>query len=460
MKKIILILIFILITMNVYSAGIGIIGFPSSIEILEGQETQTKFYISSSFGDAKRINISAIGDNPEWFSFNINDFILEAGKAEEILIKINPDNTLYDEEYSYEILITPGSTTSAESKLGSSISVRASNKLKLIVSKDITIDIIGKSFSISNSEEGVNNILTSKIKNESNVSVEATANLKYFKDGQLVFEESVKLDKIYPNDQKDITTELNTKDLKAGDYKAEISILHKGTEYAKKETNFKIEPKGTFSLKLKLLEINQANNVRVGKPAELTSRVQNLSSIPMFARLNAKMYINGELVDVIASNPIKMLPEEIGYLEMIYIPKTAGQLESNIWVEYYSNDSSFVKKTDLEKLKSDILDESGNIVSNVVGVEKIDSTTVLSKKEETANLSGNGLDLNIIIILLVLLVVGGFVLFNVFMSKKTEKKETHYKKILHKTHKKKKKTTKSVKKKTKKVKKTKRVKKK
>jgi hypothetical protein len=292
------------ITVNAISLGIA----PSEISIkdaLRGQEYKRFIAVYNYDNETSVFELGAEGEGKDWVTFcdeenrPLGKVEVPGSSSKKVFILFDIPENIPNGIYNFTVhaqtipadVEKEGMVVSPVLKMPADVSIEVTGtQIMKGVVKDITIRDV---------EEGYPVRIKVLFHNTGNVAAEPDIRVNMTKDNVSVADSLSSNGSVTPGETKTISLEWDTEGRETGEYEADISVILGDDTLAEKEIKFNILPVGTLTREGKLLDLSYEGSPVVGRVLEINEVFKNTGEMDTYAKPNAKVYQDGDLLEVI-----------------------------------------------------------------------------------------------------------------------------------------------------------------
>ncbi|HUV83085.1 MAG TPA: hypothetical protein VMW53_08445 [archaeon] len=315
MKKIFILMAFIMMVQSVDAIGIGL--SPSEIILnnsLKGATYEKSFTIINMDDQVMNYSLSSTGDIEGWVSFytgNLDTEIQNIKVPGNSKISVNtkfliPSDAV-SKDYTGTLYVRSIPEKSDESGSQQSLIIGGSTNVYITVTGNQIIDGIVKGISIYDVESGYPLKIETNFQNTGNVVATPEIKVTIFKDGKIIHNLFYNEVTVKPSNTEFITVEWKTTEENIpGDYTANVKVSLDGKILRTSDLPFKIFPVGTFSRQGNLTDLRIEGEPTVGSMIKVKAYFENTGEIETSAKFSGEVYKDGNLIDTITSEELQV----------------------------------------------------------------------------------------------------------------------------------------------------------
>jgi hypothetical protein len=365
-EKVLEIILAVLVVMALSQsvAALGLAVSPPTIEIrnaLKGGEYERTITIFNSDEEACTYSLGSIGEMKEWIQFYalddlhtpINEIMIPGNDKEPCVVTFNIPEDTATGNYTSTIYVETIPTEGPEG---------TGQVVKLKMSTDVLITVTGTQIltgtvkSITTTDTEIKYPLRIKVEfqNTGNVVAKPDVAVKITQDGTIIDEFTHRETGVNVNSREIIPVEWDTTGKESGGYEATVTVSLGGEVLSTAELQFTLLPVGTLSRHGDLTEIAYEGEPSIGKALRIIATFANIGEIETKAKFTGEVYVDGDLVDTIASEELLVPTGEAGALIAYLKIETDGSYTIKGPVVYEgktteTKELSFVVETTLEQ---------------------------------------------------------------------------------------------------------------
>ncbi len=347
--------VFVLLLAQMFAIGVS----PGSLtfeNVLKEGYAEGSFSVSEGSGDPSTITVSVGGELADWVTLSENEFVIEGpGIGHTVTVMVSPPATAQSRWYSgnIDVLSKPLSDELSPEEDGFYVTATAGSSVSLAVyvtgEEYFIISLTEAALKRSPIEAGDPIEVTLSLSNDGNVDLLPVAMVEVLdSDGNIIAtSEKVSAEEVLKPTTQGSYGFSFPMDVAEGSYTLRVSLFstEDSTEsIAQQELSLEVLEKGGLEVRGEVKEVEgQSPGITVGSPFKITTQFQSMGTAIFDVKYRGEVYQDGELIELIESDPQEVGPGESVTLLAYFTPEEAGNYVVNGYVLYGSHmDGPFV----------------------------------------------------------------------------------------------------------------------
>ncbi len=304
---------------------------PASVDVqnvLVGGYAKVAFTVSNTEDKVAEFTINVIGPAAAWTSvYPSTSFTMVPKATQKIELIIQPPADAARGTYPASVRVE--TITAGPNKVSGQALARISSgvegKINVQVTNQQVLSINVNSIETFSIEEGTTGFLTVEAQNTGNVRATPEVLVKLIDATTNKVLEVRKSAELLPTETRKIEVQLPTEGLRPGNYDLEVSVLLNGREVTSKGLRQKILERGELSTQGQLVSVDAPPWVEAGNFVKVGVLFKNTGSLLSTGEIVGEVLLDGKIIDVLSSKPVKVSPGEQIMLYALYKPQRAGR---------------------------------------------------------------------------------------------------------------------------------------
>ena len=345
MKVLGLLFMLIILASTVQATAIGVSRAEIKYEdVLKGGYAEETFVASTDSLQDVELQYEFLGEIADWLSLKSDkDMLIKMNDPETLTVIVEPPTTAPNGIYEGVLRITTGEIAKNEGQFGSTI--KSAFRIRIYVTitgRQIQTCTLG-GVTITSAEYDQNLELISTIKNSGNVNLQPSYEIDIWNAEQTKLLETINLQSnqvIRPTQTQTLYQDFNH-DLDLGQYFADVRIIDCGNE---EEATFQILDKGEIADSGELIQLYNQAWAKTNDIVPISANFRNSGQRTVNVKLKGTVTLNGNVVKVIDTDPISVVPGAVEKLETFFNPIEPGKYNIKVRA-LYNNKLSFERES-------------------------------------------------------------------------------------------------------------------
>ncbi|MFH0978202.1 MAG: hypothetical protein V1837_02760 [Candidatus Woesearchaeota archaeon] len=329
-------LIFLLLLLETASAvniGIspGAVAFNKMLRAGYAQRTVT---ISTSVTEPLTAHCELYGEIKDWLEVdsNITEFTFSAGSPHRMKVIVQPPDNAQAGNYTGSIRIVTDKLGSLGSGTGSVVKAAVSLQIKVEITGQEILSCRAGGFYIPSAEVGFPLMFSYTVANDGNVWLRPHIEIDIWDQAQeeLLLSQEFNNDMVRQTEEQRFTNQISAS-LPVGQYWAQVRAIECG---ASDLLTFSVLEKGAIADEAELLDIKAKPWVSLGEIVPINAIFRNTGSRTVFATFKGKVSLDDQVIQLLQSAEIQVMPNENVNFTLYFTPKQQGKFIVTGRVQY------------------------------------------------------------------------------------------------------------------------------